>query len=82
MMTCQTLTELLLPSPSFINIANRVKGIDIIDVIISSVRTDVGSIGKPHIGKNGIGNKISSQIPIRKAIIFHLCLSLESINTL
>ena len=57
------------------------KGIDIIDVIISSVRKEVGSIGRPHIGKNGIGNKISSQIPTRKAIIFHLCLSLERINT-
>jgi hypothetical protein len=49
--------------PSFINIAKRVKGIATIEVIISIVRTDVGSIGKPHIGKNGIGNKISSQIP-------------------
>jgi hypothetical protein len=58
-----------------------VKGIVITDVIISSVRREDGSIGKPHIGKNGIGNKISSQIPTRKAIIFHLCLSLEPINT-
>ncbi|HKG86896.1 MAG TPA: hypothetical protein VKA95_01115 [Nitrososphaeraceae archaeon] len=30
-----------------INIAKRVKGIVITDVIISSVRTEVGSIGKP-----------------------------------
>ena len=67
--------------PSFINIAKRVKGIVIIDVIIRSVRIEVGSIGKPHNGKNGIGNKIISQIPPREAIIFHLCLSLENSNT-
>jgi hypothetical protein len=67
--------------PSFINIAKRVKGIDIIDVIIKSALIEVGSIGKPHSGRNGIGNRIISQIPTRKAIIFHLCLSLERSNT-
>ena len=46
-------------------------------VIINSVLREVGSIGKPHNGKNGIGNKIISQIPPSEAIIFHLCLSLE-----
>ncbi|HKG89491.1 MAG TPA: hypothetical protein VKA95_14300 [Nitrososphaeraceae archaeon] len=34
------------------------------------MRIEVGSIGKPHIGRNGIGNSIISQIPTRKAIIF------------
>jgi hypothetical protein len=75
------LTEFLPLLPSFINIAKRVKGIVIIDVIIRSVRIEVGSIGKPHSGRNGIGNKIISQIPTRKAIIFHFCLSLERSNT-
>jgi hypothetical protein len=63
--------------PSFINIARRVNGIDIIAVMIISVLKVVSSIGCPQAGKNGIGKMIRIQIVPSKRSIFHLSLSLE-----
>jgi hypothetical protein len=62
------------------NIASKMNGTDTIAVMMVSVLSEVGSIGYPKAGKNGIGKPITIHIPIRKISIFHLLFNLEYIG--
>jgi hypothetical protein len=64
------------------NIANKTKGTDTIAVMMVSVLRELGSIGYPQAGKNGIGKIITIQIPIKKRSIFHLLFNLECIEAI
>jgi hypothetical protein len=59
------------------NIASKTNGTDTITVMIVNVLKEVGSIGYPKAGRNGIGKLIISQTPAKKISSFHLASILE-----